>query len=314
MTIIHIPSSFFVVPQRLKDPRVMERKGAAGPEAGGIKEALVSLVEKKSKLADKLADRKSKLGDCPNLFAANFKAARGVAAKGWESSSQSQEEAETGKQQQRKRKPGVEKNQEKKVRRNLFGKQQSFQNVRVLQEMQQKKRELGELQRSREESKENLKEGKKESLKSVKGAKLEHSNSKPEDETTELVFPASPTKSVRQSQVASWVQQSRSPRGREKSSAGKAQEVSKWVAYQRVRAGRRPSRVQQGTSGREGRRSRGSLRERQKQAEKPFDLFKDHNQCSFFDSIETKDKGEGPLDFLFADGDTNEEPTVKFAL
>ena len=89
MTIIHIPSSFFVVPQRLKDPRVMERKGAAGPEAGGIKEALVSLVEKKSKLADKLADRKSKLGDCPNLFAANFKAARGVAAKGWESSSQS---------------------------------------------------------------------------------------------------------------------------------------------------------------------------------------------------------------------------------
>ena len=331
MTIIHIPSSFFVVPQRLKDPRVMERKGAAGPEAGGIKEALVSLVEKKSKLADKLADRKSKLGDCPNLFAANFKAARGVAAKGWESSSQSQEEAETGKQQQRMRKPGVEKNQEKKVRRNLFGKQQSFQNVRVLQEMQQKKRELGELQRSREESKENLKEGKKESLKSVKGAKLEHSNSKPEDETTELVFPASPTKSVRQSQVASWVQQalpslamitshenkalgSRSPRGREKSSAGKAQEVSKWVAYQRVRAGRRPSRVQQGTSGREGRRSRGSLRERQKQAEKPFDLFKDHNQCSFFDSIETKDKGEGPLDFLFADGDTNEEPTVKFAL
>ena len=159
-----------------------------------------------------------------------------------------------------------------------------------------------------------MKEGKKESLKSVKGAKLEHSNSKPEDETTELVFPASPTKSVRQSQVASWVQQSRSPRGREKSSAGKAQEVSKWVAYQRVRAGRRPSRVQQGTSGREGRRSRGSLRERQKQAEKPFDLFKDHNQCSFFDSIETKDKGEGPLDFLFADGDTNEEPTVKFAL
>lgn len=73
--------------------------------------------------------------------------------------------------------------------------------------------------------------------------------------------------------------------------------------------------VEQGTSGREGRRSSCSLRGRRKQAEKPFDLFKNQNQCSFFDSIETnKDKGEGPLDFLFADGDNNEESTVKFAL
>ena len=304
----------------------MERKVAAGPEAGEIKEALGRLEEKKSKLADRLKDRKSKLGDCQNLFAANFKAARGVAAKGWESSSQSQEDAETGKQQQeRMRKPGVEKNRTKKARRNLFGKQQSFQNARVQQEMQQKKRELGEHQRRREESKESLNGDSKEGLKGVKGAtadpsiQLGYSKSKPEDETTEIVFPASPTKSVRQSQVASWVQQahenealrSRSPRDRKKSSAGKDQGGSKWVAYQRVKAGRRPSMVQEGTSGREGRRSRCSLRERQKQAEKPFDLFKDQNQCSFFDS---KDKGEGPLDFLFADVNTKEEPTVKFAL
>merc|ERR1719222_36897 len=192
--------------ERLKGPRVMERKGAAGPEAGGIKEALGRLEEKKSKLADRLKDRKSKLGDCQNLFAANFKAARGVAAKGWESSSQSQGDAETGKQQQqgRTRKPGVEKNRTKKARRNLFGKQQSFQNARVQQEMQQKKRELGEHQRRKDES--------KESLNGVKGAtadpsiQLGYSKSKPEDETTEIVFPASPTKSVRQSQVASWVQ------------------------------------------------------------------------------------------------------------
>ena len=317
----------------------MERKVATGPEAGGIKEALGRLEEKKSKLADRLKDRKSKLGDCQNLFAANFKAARGVAAKGWESSSQSQEDAETGKQQQeRMRKPGVEKNRTKKARRNLFGKQQSFQNARVQQEMQQKKRELGEHQRRKDESKESLKGDSKEGLKGVKGAtadpsiQLGYSKSKPEDETTEIVFPASPTKSVRQSQVASWVQQvlpslapskashedealrSRSPRDRKKSSAGKDQGGSKWVAYQRVKAGRRPSMVQEGTSGREGRRSRCSLRERQKQAEKPFDLFKDQNQCSFFDSIETKDKGEGPLDFLFADVNTKEVPTVKFAL
>ena len=320
----------------------MERKVAAGPEAGEIKEALGRLEEKKSKLADRLKDRKSKLGDCQNLFAANFKAARGVAAKGWESSSQSQEDAETGKQQQeRMRKPGVEKNRTKKARRNLFGKQQSFQNARVRQEMQQKKRELGEHQRRKDESKESLKGDSKEGLKGVKGAtadpsiQLGYSKSKPEDETTEIVFPASPTKSVRQSRVASWVQQalpslapseapskashedealrSRSPRDRKKSSAGKDQGGSKWVAYQRVKAGRRPSMVQEGTSGREGRRSRCSLRERQKQAEKPFDLFKDQNQCSFFGSIETKDKGEGPLDFLFADGDNYEEPTVKFA-
>ena len=318
----------------------MERKVAAGPEAGEIKEALGRLEEKKSKLADRLKDRKSKLGDCQNLFAANFKAARGVAAKGWESSSQSQGDAETGKQQQqgRTRKPGVEKNRTKKARRNLFGKQQSFQNARVRQEMQQKKRELGEHQRRKDESKESLKGDSKEGLKGVKGAtadpsiQLGYSKSKPEDESTEIVFPASPTKSVRQSQVASWVQQvlpslapskashenealrSRSPRDRKKSSAGKDQGGSKWVAYQRVRAGRRPSMVQEGTSGREGRRSRCSLRERQKQAEKPFDLFKDQNQCSFFGSIETKDKGEGPLDFLFADVNTKEVPTVKFAL
>merc|ERR1719222_1626861 len=146
--------------ERLKGPRVMERKGAAGPEAGGIKEALGRLEEKKSKLADRLKDRKSKLGDCQNLFAANFKAARGVAAKGWESSSQSQEDAETGKQQQqeRMRKPGVEKNQAKKARRNLFGTQQSLQNARVQQEMHQKKSELGEYQRRREELQKSLKE------------------------------------------------------------------------------------------------------------------------------------------------------------
>ena len=101
-----------------------------------------------------------------NLFAANFKAARGVAAKGWESSSQSQEDAETGKQQQqeRTRKPGVENNQAKKARRNLFGTQQSLQNARVQQEMHQKKRELGEYQRRREELQKSLKEGSKESL------------------------------------------------------------------------------------------------------------------------------------------------------
>ena len=150
----------------------MERKVAAGSEAGWIKESLGKLEEKKSKLADRLEDRKSKLGDCPNLFAANFKAARGLAAKGWESSSQSQEEAEAGKQQQleRMRKPGVEKNPAKKARRNLFGKQQSFQNSRVQEEMQQKKRELGEHQRRKEESKESLKEGSKERLNDVKDA------------------------------------------------------------------------------------------------------------------------------------------------
>ena len=229
----------------------------------------------------------------------------------------------------------MEKNQAKKARRNLFGTQQSLQNARVQQEMHQKKRELGEHQRRREELQKSLKEGSKKSLKCVEVAssstKLEHRKSNPEDDTIEIVFPASPTNSVRQSQVASWVQQvlpsfasskashenealrSRSPRDRKKSSAGKDQGGSKWVAYQRVKAGRRPSMVQEGTSGREGRRSRCSLRERQKQAEKPFDLFKDQNQCSFFGSIETKDKGEGPLDFLFADGDNYEEPTVKFA-
>ena len=323
----------FAVLQGMNGPRVKEGKVAAEPEAGGIKKALKRLEERKSKFAERLEDRESNLGDCPNLFAANFKAARGVAAKGWESSSQSQEDAETGKQQQqeRTRKPGVEKNQAKKARRNLFGTQQSLQNARVQQEMHQKKRELGEYQRRREELQKSLKEGSKESLKCVKDAssstKLEHRKSNPEDDTTEIVFPASPTNSVRQSQVASWVQQalpsvapskssnenkalrSRSPRRREKT-AGKNQEVSKWVAYQRVRASRRPS-----TSGRGGKRSRCSLRERQAetQAEKPFDLFKNQNQGSFFDSIETKDKGEGPLDFLFADGDNYEEPTVKFA-
>merc|ERR1719430_618205 len=154
----------------------MERKGETvepEPDAAGIdKEALRRLEEKKSKLADRLEGRESNLGDCPNLFAANFKAARGVAAKGWESSSQSQEDAETGKQQQqeRTRKPGVEKNQAKKARRNLFGKKQSFQNARVQQEMQQKKRELGEHQRRREELQKSLKEGSKKSLKCVKDA------------------------------------------------------------------------------------------------------------------------------------------------
>ena len=316
----------------------MEKKVVAGPETGGSREALGRLEEKKLKLAEKLEDRKSKLGDCPNIFAANFKAARGVAAKGWESSSQSQEEADAGKKQQQEQevrmmKPGAEKKEAKKVRRNLFGKQQSFQNARVQQEMQQKKRALGDHQRKGNEFKNTLKEGSKKSLKDVKDAspsKLERSRPKPEDEPAVLVFPASPSHSVRQSQVSSWVQTAqkalpslapskvspqnkalrlRSPRRREKSYERKHQEGSKWGFYQRARAGRR----QQGASGKEGRRSRCSFRERRMQPEKPFDLFKEQNQCSFFDSIETnKGKGEGPLDFLNAVGDNNEEPQVKF--
>ena len=90
----------------------------------------------------------------------------------------------------------------------------------------------------------------------------------------------------------------------------KAFPVSKWDGYKKVKAGRRPG-IQQVNSGKEGRRSRLASRESRKQAEKPFDLFKDQKQCSFFDSIETsKAKGEGPLDFLFADGDNNEEAKV----
>ena len=222
----------------------MERKGETvepEPDAAGIdKEALGRLEEKKSKLADRLEDRKSKLANCPNLFAANFKAARGVAANGWESSSQSQEEAETAKQQERVKKLVVEKNQSKKVRRNLFGKVHSFQNARVQQEMHQKKRELGEQQRRK--GGDGLKESSKESLKEANSSQQEQRKSKPEDETMKVVFPASPTKSVRQSQVSSWVTtttqqalpslapskaspenkvlRSRSPRVREKSSAG----------------------------------------------------------------------------------------------
>ena len=324
MYIFHYSS--FVL-QGLNDPRK-----DAGPKASGNEEALGKLEEKKSKLADRLEDRKSKLGNCPNLFAANFKAARGVAAKGWESSSQSQEEAETGKQQQQQeriKKPVVEKNQAKRVRRNLFGKHQSFQNVKVQEAMQQKKRELGEHQRRKEGD--CLRECSNDSLtcdKNASPSKLVQSKFKPKDESTMVVFPASPTKSVRQSQVSAWVTtaqqalpslapskaspknnialRSRSPRRRLKSSTGNQQEVSKWVAYQRVRAGRRPG-TQQGNIGKEGKR----LRDNRKQAEKPFDLFKEQNQCSFFDSIETnKGKGEGPLDFLFADGDNNEEPQV----
>merc|ERR1719234_1667769 len=93
-----------------------------------------------------------------------------------------------------------------KVRRNLFGKQRSFQNARVQQEMQQKKRDLGEQQRRK--GGDSLKESSKESLKDVKDAgpsQQEQSKYKTEDETTTIVFPASPTKSVRQSQVSSWV-------------------------------------------------------------------------------------------------------------
>merc|ERR1719234_1590539 len=219
-----------------------------------------------------------------------------------------------------------------KVRRNLFGKQRSFQNARVQQEMEQKKRELGEQQRRK--GGDGLKESSKESLKDVKDAspsQQEQSKYKTEDEKATIVFPASPTKSVRQSHVSSWVTtaqqvlpslalskaspenkalRSRSPRVQVKSSAGKHQDVSKWVAYQRVRAGRRPG-IHQVNSGKEWRRSRFASRESRKQAEKSFDLFKDQNQCSFFDSIGTnKAKGEGPLDFLLADGDNNEEAKV----
>ena len=48
-----------------------------------------------------------------------------MAAKGWESSSQSQEEADAGKKQQQEQevrmmKPGAEKKEAKKVRRNLL--------------------------------------------------------------------------------------------------------------------------------------------------------------------------------------------------
>ena len=115
--------------EKLRDNSgVMKRKGVTvetDPDAGGInKETLGRLEEKKSKLANSPL-----ITHCPNLFAANFKTARGVAAKGWENSSQSQEEAETAKQQERNKKPVVERNQRKKVRRKLFEKQHSFQNA-----------------------------------------------------------------------------------------------------------------------------------------------------------------------------------------
>ena len=306
----------------------MEGKGGSVPDEGDIKGSLGILEEKKSKLADKLEDRKSKLGNCTNLFAANFNAARGMAAKGWESSSQSQEDADAVKQE-RVKKPVVEKNLTKKVRRNLFGKQHSFQNIKVQQEMQQKKRELGELLRRKENLKEESKEeASSKALKNIKDARPSTQESKSGDESSAIVFPASPSKSVRQSQVSTWVTmtttsaqqalpklthskapRSRSPRRREKSSSGKHQDDSKWSVYQRVKAGRRPGNQQ---GGKEGRRSRFSSRENRKQEKKSFDFF--NNKCSFFDSIETKDKDEGPLDFLFADGHNDEEPRVTLHL
>ena len=306
----------------------MEGKSGSVPNEGEIKGALGILEEKKSKLADKLEDRKSKLGNCTNLFAANFNAARGMAAKGWESSSQSQEDADAVKQE-RAKKPVVEKNLTKKVRRNLFGKQHSFQNIKVQQEMQQKKRELGELLRRKENLKEESKEASSKVLKNIKDARQSTQESKSGDESSAIVFPASPSKSVRQSQVSTWVTmtttsaqqalpklthskapRSRSPRRREKSSSGKHQDDSKWSVYQRVKAGRRPGNQQ---GGKEGRRSRFSYRENRKQEKKSFDFF--NNKCSFFDSIETKEgKDEGPLDFLFADGHNDEEPRVTLHL
>ena len=169
-------------------------------------------------------------------------------------------------------------------------------------------------------------ESSKESLKDASPSQQDQSKCKTEDEMTTIVFPASPTKSVRQSQVCSWVTtaqqalpslasskaspENKTLRPRSPRMQVKHQDVSKWVAYQRVRAGRRPG-IQQVNSGKEGRRSRFASRESRKQAEKPFDLFKDQNQCSFFDSIDvSKAKGEGPLDFLFANGDNNEEAKV----
>ena len=131
--------------------RVTKRKGEtieADPDAGGIgKETLGRLEEKKSKHA-----HSPMITHCPNLFAANFKTTRGVAANGRESSSQSQEEAKTAKKQERNKMPVVERNQKEKVKKSLFAEQHSVQNARVQQEMQQKQ-ELGEHQQEQSKSK-----------------------------------------------------------------------------------------------------------------------------------------------------------------
>ena len=305
----------------------MERKGAKSP-ADGSEGASDRLRDAKSKLVDKLNERKSHLGDCPDLFTAKLKAVRGEKAEGWESSSQSQEEVVM---KERIQKPPVSKKLGEKVRRNLFGKQHSFQNARVQQEIQQKKRELGDHQRRLEKSKSSFTEDSQESQGKVSQAQGVDKSMKPDvqPKSFPVVFPSSPTKSVRHSQVSSWVSSAcqalpsitlakRSPQERflrskasRKHDAGKRTEVSKWVAYQRVKAGRRPAGgFQQSKAGRGGRRSR-RLKEGGKSSGKTFDLLKEPQQSSFFDSVGTnKSRTEGPLDFLSANGSYNEEPRV----
>jgi len=308
--------------QRVDNFSKMESEGVKSP-ADGSGGDLDRLRDAKSKLVDKLNERKSHLGDCPDLFTAKLKAVRGEKAEGWESSSQSQEEVVM---KERIQKPPVSKTQGKKVRRNLFGKQHSFQNARVQQEIQQKKRELGDHQRRLEKSKSSLTEDSQESQGKVSQAPGVDKSTKPdvEPKSFPVVFPSSPTKSVRHSQVSSWVSSAcqalpsitlakRSPQERflrasRKHDAGKGTEVSKWVAYQRVKAGRRPAGgFQQSKTGRGGRRSR-RLKEGGKST---FNVLKEPQQSSFFDSVGTKkSRTEGPLDFLSANGSYNEEPRV----
>ena len=58
----------------------MESEGAKSP-ADGTRGALDRLRDAKSKLVDKLNERKSHLGDCPDLFTAKLKAVRGEKAE-----------------------------------------------------------------------------------------------------------------------------------------------------------------------------------------------------------------------------------------